>query len=232
MARAKATTIQQEMEIRRCVALGITSPKQIYRHLEAQGLLAGDDWVSEKTVARRIREFAIPHDESGPWSLADADPDEAALTLDVLAMLVSPPFLRWPTKDLASRIARVRTACPDIPANWAFELADAYRWATAVDRYYVDMALVLHPWASESDSDWFVHAAQYARTRLGPPGDAMRAIFLELLGLDLRRYAGDLRRVDGQSDPPPEDAPSMGVVKPQVTTPIPTPKPLDSPGRE
>ena len=200
MARAKATTVQQEREIRRCVSQGITAPKQVHRHLEAEGLLAGEDWVCEKTVARRIREFT-PHDESGPWSLANADPDEARIILDVLALALD--GRSWPTRAMAQWIAHVKTVAPDIPSYWALSLAQGYH-ACRDDNYkyirYLDMVLILRPWASESDLEWFVYIVQCSRQELGPPSvlqwalmDVIDDVSLQKLAMPAERPGRTLR---------------------------------------
>src|SRR4051812_38730870 len=81
MPRAKSTTFRQEKIIRELVAQGERSPVRVRRELEEEKLL-GENQISVKTIARRIQEFA-GKDESGPWSLADADvdPDEVCLIL-------------------------------------------------------------------------------------------------------------------------------------------------------
>jgi hypothetical protein len=190
MARARVTTVQQEAAIHRCVALGITAPKQVYRSLEMEGLLEGEHWVSEKTVARRIREFT-PHDDSEPWSLADTEPNEAARILDILAIRVSPPYARWPTRAEAQWFARVRTACPDIPSSWALALAGMYREATSpgtawpeAEVQYLDMVLALQPWASENHLHRWVYAVQCAAARHEPP-EILRWALSELVDVDL-----------------------------------------------
>ena len=73
---------------------------------------------------------------------------------------------------MARWLVRVRTAAPDIPPDWALALARSYRvhrdddWENV---RYLDMVLILRPWVSESDLDWFVYTVQRSRRLLGEP---------------------------------------------------------------
>src|SRR5687767_9418981 len=101
MGRGRATTIKQDQAIRSLVLQGHKSPMQIYRHLEESGLLAGENDISEKTVARRVKEY-LPQDESGPWSVLDADPADARRITPVLQWLFETTSGRvWLSRDLA-----------------------------------------------------------------------------------------------------------------------------------
>jgi hypothetical protein len=159
MPRAKATTIDQEAEIGRLVSSGERSPSRIYRYLEGMGLIGGKNPVSEKTIARRIHELAPP-DTSGSWSFLDPEP-EARLVLDVAAYVVDVTDGRlWLTKELASWVARVRVASPDIPPPWAYVLARAYRTLdkqppAKQDARAIDLVLATQPWLSDEQADWY-----------------------------------------------------------------------------
>src|SRR4051794_1240718 len=120
MGRGRETTAEQERAIYQLVQEGFTA-RQIYHELGAKGLLSGDNDVSLKTVQRRVREFARL-DPSGPWSMVEADPEEARLVLDVSAFVYSETEGRaWISKERAKWIVRVRVTCPTIPIvliNW------------------------------------------------------------------------------------------------------------------
>jgi hypothetical protein len=77
-----------------------------------------------------VRE-AVPLDESGPWSFADAsgaDPDKARLVLDVVVAIFRASEGRvWLTNSLADWVARIRTVSPTVPPGMAYALAFSYR---------------------------------------------------------------------------------------------------------
>ena len=50
----------------------------------------------------------VPHDESGPWSLRDATPDEARVELEVLVDMFERTEGRvWLTKEVARWIVKI-----------------------------------------------------------------------------------------------------------------------------
>ena len=162
MGRAKATTLEQETEIRSCVMMGHTAPKQVYRHLEKRGLLDGDNWVSEKTIARRIREYT-PADESGPWSVLDADPEEARRIIPVFKHAFGQTFGRvWISRATAGWVNRV-CAVANPPDAWAWSFAVAYQWATArqEETRCLDLLLMYRVWergASKTPEEYLQNA--------------------------------------------------------------------------
>src|SRR5215216_216731 len=126
MGRRRETTVEQDLEIRRLVNLGITSPARIHRHLKEKGFFDGVDEVHVRTVGKRVREYS-PQDQSGVWSLLEADADEARRILPVAQWLVSLTGGRvWLTHDLADWVDRV-SAVVSMPPDWAWAFARAYQ---------------------------------------------------------------------------------------------------------
>src|SRR5829696_5625872 len=145
MPRGRSTTIEQERVIYQLVQEGY-SAAQIYRELNAKGLL-GENPFTPKTVERRVREFARL-DASGPWSMVDADPEEARLVLDVLAFAYAETEGRaWISKERAKWIVRVRTACPTISDELAGWVAREYQRLTSAggDTQHLDLFLGTRP---------------------------------------------------------------------------------------
>lgn len=179
MSKGRQVSVQIQQEVTRLVREGF-EPAQIARELERKQWL-GSDPVSSRTLQRMVRDLR-PTDDSGPWSLAEADADQARLILDVLSYAIGSMSgaRAWPSADLARWIAHVKAAAPGVPASWAYGLAWAYQTRQAEDTRLLDMALALRPWASESDLEWFVHLVQCSRETLGPP-DALRQALLELV---------------------------------------------------
>src|SRR5947207_438706 len=89
---------------------------QIHREVTAKH---GEPSVSLRTVQRFLREFKPP-DPSERWSIADDDPEDGALVLSVVRMLIEessspwPSWPRWPTRAIARWIIRIQRAYPDL----------------------------------------------------------------------------------------------------------------------
>lgn len=123
-----------EFEIKRLAHRGWT-PAQIHRELERRPKFRGRVPVN-RTVQRAVARLKPPPDEGDEgeeWSLADADPAEAALVLPALAEVLEflagditgAPRPYFPKKQ-AAWIAHLRTAAPDMPGLWAFFMAMDY----------------------------------------------------------------------------------------------------------
>lgn len=105
-----------------------------------------------RTVQRIAAEVNLP-DGSGTWHPIQADPEEAALVLPVLARVieVSKGKIREFTNDQARYIARVRLMVPDLPLYAAFQAAESYqhllsRGTTTND---LDAFLAFAPWRDD-----------------------------------------------------------------------------------
>jgi hypothetical protein len=168
MSRGRQASVAVQRRVMDLAQEGFT-PSQIHRELFPDGQ-GSPDFVSKKTVERMVKDFA-PADSSGPWSLVGADPEEARTILDVLAHeLTSRPV--WPTRERARWIARVRTAAPDIPTAWAREIAHGYEIFCEYPLMvrYIDLALILRPWASPSALAGFAEIVRLLRPHWGQPG--------------------------------------------------------------
>jgi hypothetical protein len=130
------------------MAGGITSPAQVYRHLEEKGFIDAEGSPSEKTVQRRIKEL-LPRIDSGAWSVLDADPEEARRVGPVLWWLfVQSRGKMWLSRSLARSVAKVR-AVDDMPADWSYALGLAHEGAVVrgeADTRCLDLWLVSQPW--------------------------------------------------------------------------------------
>ncbi len=117
----------------------------------AERLAAANKSISERTIRDRINRLRPP-DTSGPWSMADADPEDAALVLPVLAEAIewSGGHSRRFSKAVARWIVKVRVAAPDLPVSWALNVAEAYRAAEersdGEELESLDQMLAFAPW--------------------------------------------------------------------------------------
>jgi hypothetical protein len=129
------------------------TPAQIYRELERlqreEGRFKGRALPVLRTVERYVAKI-LPPEAGARWSMADADPEDAALVLPVLgeAILQSKGHWRRFGVELARWIIKVRRAAPDIPPLWALYVAEAYRANEQLDEALesLDQMLALAPW--------------------------------------------------------------------------------------
>lgn len=192
MPRPKAITPEQERELRALQLDGeLDTPARVHRHLVEKGLIQdygeGAFSVSVKTIARWMHKNAPP-DPSGPWSFAGADSPEARAVIDVLATVFDITEGRvWLTIDLASRVARVRAAVPDIPPTWAYGIARAYQSSEAegLDVRSLDLLLGARPWESRERADWFASLVEKSRPTAASL-NALRALEKALTELQRR----------------------------------------------
>jgi len=103
-------------------------------------------------VLKTVRLIAKPYRPSKYWNLAEADPDDAALVLPVLATAVAERRMVLPmSAEIAGWIVRVCRAARNIPPSWALDAALDYAWRTqdklAVDG--LDLLLAFRPWESD-----------------------------------------------------------------------------------
>lgn len=137
------------------------SPVDIHRLLKGRADCK-DRVPSLRSVQREVSKCRPP--ETGWWSLADgdADPDDAALVLPVLAETIEASGERWQRfgKDLAGWIVKVRVAAPDIPPLWAFSIATAYRGQKDADSAAgLDQLLAFAPWRGRTEFHRYLRAA-------------------------------------------------------------------------
>jgi hypothetical protein len=116
-----------------------------------------------KQLNRWLARYFAPPD--APWQLANAEPDEAALVLPVLAttaLRIGPATI---PRNQAGLIVKIRSAAPSIPPHWAGHLAwkyvqrdaalgaDGPAWSHPAPD--IDLLLAMEPWASRDAYDRF-----------------------------------------------------------------------------
>lgn len=145
-----------EAEIKRLSYLGWT-PAQIHQELKRRPQFEGRYPVA-RTV-RRIVAGLMPQDTSGWWSLADADGDDAAAILPVLAGVIERTTGRISrlTKAQAACVLKIRHIAPDLSPWWAFRLAISYRVRVHREQPTADLdeLLAFAPWRGREHFDRF-----------------------------------------------------------------------------
>src|SRR5579875_2183780 len=134
-----------EREIRELARDGLGA-SQIHEYIQRKyskdtELRAAAASLDYKTVLRRAREYGLP-DDSEPWTLGAATPEEAAVVMPVLGVILAEnaamlatddPFLtaiaraRRLTVGLAKWIVRVAAAAPSLPPEGVYAVAKEYR---------------------------------------------------------------------------------------------------------
>jgi hypothetical protein len=149
MARGPKADVAQRRAIQNLVDEG-HGATAIIKELNRQGLLSEPHpTFHPRTIERMVQKLKVS-DESGPWSLAEAEtPEDAQLLLDVVLHI--PLWTQgrvWISKDLAKWILRVRKASPTVPIDWAYRLARRYqaRHAAGEDTRYLDLILASQSW--------------------------------------------------------------------------------------
>jgi hypothetical protein len=135
MSGRRQTTPEQERAMWAGFLEG-RSGSQIHREMAVKGLLfPPHPNVNVRLVQSRLREMQqmTPPDESGPWSFAESNAEEARLILPVLAAVLEQPAGDGATisRDIAAWIVRIRTAAPTLPPWHAYGYAILYRAAAA-----------------------------------------------------------------------------------------------------
>jgi len=152
-----------EEEVQRLARLNRTAA-QILRELGKRPEFKGR-LPQERTMRRAVRWYR-PDDTSGWWSVAEADPEDAALVLPVLAGGIERGGGWWQrfSKDLAGWIVKVRVAAPDIPPLWAFRVAQEYSWRESREEPTdsLDTMLAFAPWHDESQLHRYLRAVERA----------------------------------------------------------------------
>lgn len=146
-----------EREITRLARYEGWTPAQIHRELNRRENCKGR--VPELRTVQRIV-APIVSKESSVWLLADADPDDAALVLPVLAELIRHTqgrVSRLP-QEIAEWIVRLRRAAPDMPVAWSLEVAftcsDHARRDEPLDG--ITEMLAFAPWRSAQERERYL----------------------------------------------------------------------------
>lgn len=114
-----------------------------------------------RTVQRIAKEF-VPSDESGPWTFNEADPDDAALVLPVLAEVIerTKGHRTEMTRAVAEKVARIRRVAPDLHLWVAYSLAVAYLAKEGTKTDDLDAFLAFAPWRGDENMKRHQHAVQ------------------------------------------------------------------------
>ena len=137
------------------------SAAQIDDYLDSVDAFA-DRLPSKRTIQRMVKERRTT-DTTGSWSLADAEPDQAKLVLEVLPTKVaetSGQSSRF-TIGEADWLIRIRSAAPDLPMRIAWLLSRMYlsRQSKGDDTHDLDCFLSYQPWQSAEQLDRYLSVA-------------------------------------------------------------------------
>lgn len=165
-------------EIKRLVARFISegehSPAAISRAIRRELAAYGDKrpyLPTERTIARLTREIErqLEPDDTRPWTLGTAEPEEAAVIMPVLAAVLSHRRTgqrSWISVGLARWIVKVAAAAPTLPPYEQYIVAREY-WAAErsatgsptrpylTDPQSLDALLALRPWESEAAAEQY-----------------------------------------------------------------------------
>ena len=111
-----------------------------------------NDVPSRRTIHDIVVEYT-PKDDTDPWELADAEADEAALVLPVLATIIEKTEERRShvTQAEAQWIVRIRRAAPDLDPWMVYLIALNYMACAqhGVPHNHLDAYLAFAPWRSQ-----------------------------------------------------------------------------------
>ncbi|MGD0019823.1 MAG: hypothetical protein ABSD62_11255 [Candidatus Limnocylindrales bacterium] len=131
------------------------SPRQVHGALIHMARFDGRV-PSLRTISRRAKERRPPA-AGERWSLAEAEPDEAAAVLPVFAALAKRDRV-WEcgfvTKEHAQVLVLIRAAAPDLDPWVAYKVADEYvlRRRGGLRTLGLELGLALAPWRSEASA--------------------------------------------------------------------------------
>lgn len=164
-----------EDQIQYLVRAGWSAP-QILKHLERltncsndeRPELHGLEIPSKKTIERRIQLYRekmnddLNDSSSETWAFSTAsDPKDARLVLEVLGQIMgsSGATTLQLTANEADTIVRLRTAYPDMPLGWVWDIMEVMvnpkRFHSAPAP--IDACLALTPWVSDEHLDRFAY---------------------------------------------------------------------------
>lgn len=164
------------------------SAAEIHRQLKQEAESGRADFGKGDVPALRTLQDIVadyrPPDDSGLWSLADADGDEAALVPPLLAVLARQPLgrLRHPTREQARLIARIRRAAPDLPLGLSLlVLAIVYRDRRNQGMPTVDLDtfLAFAPWRGGVERERYREALREGWIEPGPLYEAITTQIIE-----------------------------------------------------
>ena len=134
------------------------SPRQIYGELTANPHFAGRV-PSVKTIGRKAKTFRLPNPEER-WSLAEADPEEAAVVLPVFAAMAKRDRVwrcQFVTKEEAQILVRITAAAPDLDPWVAYQVAEGYvsRRRRGLQTLGLELGLAFATWRGEASAAEF-----------------------------------------------------------------------------
>jgi len=148
-----------EAEIKSLALEGYTPP-QIHEALERTPEFEGRMLPVVKTIKRIIERYFPKGLPSERWGLADADGDDAAMILPVLAAVIERTAGRVShlTKAQAVWVQKIRRVAPDLAPWWAFRLAVTYMVRVHREQPTADLdeLLAFVPWRSRAHLDHFL----------------------------------------------------------------------------
>jgi hypothetical protein len=194
MSRGRQISVEVEEKVRELMGRGF-GKAQVYGELKRVGMIDKGSSPSKSTIDRAFDRLK-PKDPTGPWSLADADPDDARRVLDVLLFVFLYTEGRvWLSEGLADHVVRLRIASPTMPPDWAYYLARRYQSvASNEESRFLDLVVGLAPWTDEVGDPDFAPVPMWNHEILGtPPGIPMTPtqIFMDRLVRICAAGAGD-----------------------------------------
>ena len=154
-----------QVEIERLAYLEVPSPEIRQRLKQKFGEAVAP---SLRTVQRLVAKLTPPK-PSDPWSLADAEGDEAGLILPVLASVIEETRgqSQYLTQAEADWIVRIRRAAPDLDPVIVYALAGSYPvWAERGGTNPLDALLAFAPWRSNENRQRYLRAGGFIRIEM------------------------------------------------------------------
>lgn len=171
------------------LAATTASAAEIHRQLEQEAESGRADFRKGDVPSLRTLQDIVsdyrPPDDSGLWSLADADGDEAALVPPMLAVLANLGPFRHFSREEARLVARIRRAAPDLPLGVPlFILALAYklRRSRGMPTVDLDTFLGFAPWRGGVQRERYREALREGWIEPGPDYEAMTTHIIETAG--------------------------------------------------
>lgn len=167
---------------------------EIYREMLKPGAFdyMATELPSKRTVEYTVQDFVI-EDKSGQWSVADMEPEDARIVLDVLANLIFHGRERGFTKYEAAWVLRVSKLAPGISHNNIWGLTQSYMLAESKDikgepsaMEALNAYLAFKPWESKNRFENYKWMIELGRAKQDPEVD-------ELISDEQTALTGDYR---------------------------------------
>lgn len=177
------------------LAATTASAAEIHRQLTEEAESGTADFRKGDVPSLRTLQDIVadcrPPDDSGLWSLADADGDEAALVPPMLASLAKQTLghFRHLTREEARLIARILRAAPDLPLGlplWVLALVYRQRRNRGIPTVDLDTFLAFAPWRGDVERDRYDEALCGGWIEPGPD--------YELITMHIMETAADMEQ--------------------------------------